>query len=70
MHFEYIANATSNGLMQVGLRTKIPVVFGVLTCLTDEQALQRAGLGTQPGAMNHNHGTDWGNAAVEMALLK
>ncbi|KAJ2002752.1 lumazine synthase [Coemansia thaxteri] len=66
MHFEYIADAVSHGIMRVGLDTGIPVVFGVLTCLTDEQALQRAGVGSG----SHNHGTDWGSAAVEMALLK
>jgi 6,7-dimethyl-8-ribityllumazine synthase len=41
-----------------------PVIFGVLTCLTEEQALQRAGL--LPG-ITHNHGSDWGSAAIEMA---
>jgi len=65
MHFEYIADATSHGLMRVGLDTGVPVVFGVLTCLTDEQALQRAGL-VQGG---HNHGHDWAETAVEQALL-
>jgi 6,7-dimethyl-8-ribityllumazine synthase len=66
MHFEYIADATSHGLMRVGLDTGVPVVFGVLTCLTDEQALQRAGL---TGANSHNHGTDWAETAVEQAIL-
>lgn len=45
MHFEYIADAVSHGLMRVQLDTGTPVVFGVLTCLTDEQALVRAGVG-------------------------
>jgi 6,7-dimethyl-8-ribityllumazine synthase len=66
MHFEYIADATSHGLMRVGLDTGVPVVFGVLTCLTDEQALQRAGL---TGADSHNHGLDWAEAAIEQATL-
>ncbi|KAJ1731296.1 lumazine synthase [Coemansia sp. Benny D160-2] len=67
MHFEYIADAVSHGIMRVGLDTGVPTVFGVLTCLTDAQALQRAGLGSGPE--NHNHGADWGTAAVDMALL-
>jgi 6,7-dimethyl-8-ribityllumazine synthase len=44
MHFEYIADAVSNGLMNVGL-LGTPVIFGVLTCLTEEQALERSGFG-------------------------
>ncbi|KAJ2802807.1 lumazine synthase [Coemansia furcata] len=68
MHFEYIADATTHGIMKVGLETGVPVVFGVLTCLTEEQAMQRAGIGKGEDK-GHNHGTDWGSAAVEMALL-
>jgi 6,7-dimethyl-8-ribityllumazine synthase len=63
----YIADATSHGLMRVGLDTGVPVIFGVLTCLTEEQALERAGRGESPHA--HNHGEDWGTTAVEMACL-
>ncbi|KAI7827200.1 6,7-dimethyl-8-ribityllumazine synthase-like protein [Kickxella alabastrina] len=69
MHFEYIADAVSHGIMRVGLDTGVPTVFGVLTCLTDEQAMQRAGIGRGEDK-GHNHGGDWGSAAVEMALLK
>lgn len=64
-HFEYIAEAVSKGLMQVGLDSGIPVIFGVLTCLNEQQALERAGL-TEHG---HNHGEDWAMAAIEMALF-
>lgn len=45
MHFEYISDAVSHGLMRVQLDTGVPVVFGVLTTLTDDQALERAGMG-------------------------
>jgi 6,7-dimethyl-8-ribityllumazine synthase len=38
MHFEYIADAATRGISQVGLETGVPVAFGVLTTLTDEQA--------------------------------
>ncbi|CAG8520972.1 5384_t:CDS:1 [Acaulospora colombiana] len=65
MHFEYIAEAVAQGIMRVSLDNGVPVVFGVLTCLNDEQALERAGLGDKPG--KHNHGIDWGQCAVEMA---
>lgn len=63
MHFEYIADAVSHGLMRVQLDTGVPVIFGLLTVLTEEQGLERAGLGK--GGM-HNHGEDWGSAAVEL----
>lgn len=65
-HFEHISAAVSKGLMDVQLKTGVPVVFGVLTCNTEAQALARAGLAPDaPG--NHNHGEDWGWAALEMA---
>ncbi|KAJ1956562.1 lumazine synthase [Dispira parvispora] len=69
-HFEYISDSVSQGLMRVGLETGVPVIFGVLTCLTEEQALERAGLGPDKNNPGHNHGKDWGAAAVEMAMLK
>ncbi|NUR95106.1 MAG: 6,7-dimethyl-8-ribityllumazine synthase [Kribbellaceae bacterium] len=43
-HFEYVCQATTDGLMQVGVSTGVPVGFGVLTCDNDPQALDRAGL--------------------------
>ncbi|KAJ1651507.1 lumazine synthase [Dispira simplex] len=69
-HFEYISDSVSQGLMRVGLETGVPVIFGVLTCLTEEQALERAGLRSDKDKPGHNHGIDWGAAAVEMAMLK
>jgi len=65
MHFEYISDSVSHALMKVQLDTGVPVIFGVLTALTDEQALERAGFGTGT-TKGHNHGEDWGMAAVEM----
>ncbi|MCJ1282074.1 hypothetical protein MMC26_001397 [Xylographa opegraphella] len=66
MHFEYIADAVSHGLMRVQLDTGVPVVFGLLTVLTEDQALVRAGvLGG-----GHNHGEDWGAAAVELGVKR
>lgn len=72
MHFEYISDAVSHGLMNVQFKLDIPVIFGLLTCLTEEQALERAGLiETEKGASHsHNHGVDWGAAAVEMGYKK
>lgn len=63
MHFEYICDSVSHGLMKVQLDSGVPVIFGVLTALTESQALERSGL--EDGG--HNHGEDWGLAAVEMA---
>ncbi|KAK4693290.1 6,7-dimethyl-8-ribityllumazine synthase, partial [Lecanoromycetidae sp. Uapishka_2] len=64
MHFEYIADATSHGLMKVQLDMGVPVVFGLLTVLNEDQGKARAGLveGT------HCHGEDWGRAAVELGV--
>ena len=66
MHFEYIAESTCQGLMRVQLDTAVPVILGVLTVLTDEQAKARAGV----EGKGHNHGEDWGLAAVEMGVKK
>jgi len=67
-HFEYICSAVSNHLAAVGLETGIPVIFGVLTVHSEDQAKQRAGL-TSSGK-GHNHGEDYGFAAIEMSKLK
>lgn len=64
MHFEYISDAVSHGLMRTQLDTGVPIIFGLLTVLTEEQGLERAGLGKR----GHNHGEDWGRAAVELGL--
>jgi 6,7-dimethyl-8-ribityllumazine synthase len=66
MHFEYIADAVSHGLMRTQLDIGIPVIFGVLTVLNDEQAKARAGI--LQGS--HNHGEDWGLAAVELSVKR
>jgi 6,7-dimethyl-8-ribityllumazine synthase len=63
MHFEYIAEAVSHGIMRVGLNTGVPIAFGVLTALTDEQAHERSRRG--PG----NKGAEAARAAVDMARL-
>ncbi len=70
MHFEYIADAVSHGLMRVGLDTDIPVIFGVLTCLDETQAFERAGISQGNGSHAHNHGLDWASTAIEMAQLR
>ena len=43
-HFDYVCAAATDGLNQVALETGVPVGFGLLTCDTEEQALDRAGL--------------------------
>lgn len=67
MHFEYIADAVTHGLMRVQIESGVPVIFGVLTLLNEEQGLERAGLGKSG---MHNHGEDWGNGAVELGVKR
>ena len=62
-HFDYVANEVSKGVAQVALQTGVPVLFGVLTTDTIEQAVERAG--TKSG----NKGFDAAIAAIEMANL-
>jgi 6,7-dimethyl-8-ribityllumazine synthase len=63
MHFEYIASATAHGLMDVSTATGIPMAFGVLTTMTDEQAHARSAPGPE------NKGREAALAAIEMAVL-
>ena len=70
MHFEYIAEATSQGLMRVQLESGVPVIFGLLTVLNEEQGKYRAGIAGQGGNEGHNHGEDWGWAAVELGVKR
>lgn len=63
MHFEYIAEAASHGIMQAAAATGIPMAFGVLTTLTEEQAVERSRSGPD------NKGREAATAALEMANL-
>lgn len=62
-HFEYVAAEVSKGVAQAALETGVPVIFGVLTTDTIEQAVERAG--TKAG----NKGADAALAGVEMVDL-
>ncbi|KAJ4987198.1 6,7-dimethyl-8-ribityllumazine synthase [Stagonosporopsis vannaccii] len=70
MHFEYIADAVSHGLMRLQLDGNVPVIFGLLTLLSEEQGLYRAGIAGKNGDEGHNHGSDWGSAAVELGIKR
>jgi 6,7-dimethyl-8-ribityllumazine synthase len=61
-HFDYICNEVSRGAMQVALETISPVIFGLLTVDTPEQAMERAGL-------KSDKGREAASAAIEMAAL-
>ena len=63
MHFEYIAGATCQAIAAAATATGVPIMLGVLTTLTEEQAMERAAEG--PG----NKGREVALAAVEMATL-
>lgn len=62
-HFDFVASAASNGIAQVGIKHSLPVIFGVLTTDTIEQAIERAG--TKAG----NKGWDAALTALEMSDL-
>jgi len=62
-HFDYIASEVSKGIAHVGLESGLPVIFGVITSDTIEQAIERAG--TKGG----NKGWDAAMTAIEMADL-
>ena len=62
-HFEYVSAEVSKGVASVSMETGLPVIFGVLTTDTIEQAIERAG--TKSG----NKGWDAALSAIEMANL-
>ena len=63
MHFEYIAEAAAHGIARAASATGVPMAFGVLTTLTDEQAAARA------ADNDENKGREAALAAIEMATL-
>ena len=62
-HFDYVSSEVSKGIANVGLKTGIPIVFGILTTDTLDQAIERAG--TKSG----NKGWDAALSAIEMVNL-
>jgi 6,7-dimethyl-8-ribityllumazine synthase len=75
-HDQHINRAVSLGIMESGLRHGIPVLFGVLTCDTVEQAIQRSGGGVSNPATSGgvklpvgNKGVECAQAALEMVSL-
>lgn len=62
-HHEYINHQVASGIMEVGQRRELPVLFGVLTCGSMEQALDRS------GGKAGNKGSECAEAAIEMANL-
>ncbi|MBW4538093.1 MAG: 6,7-dimethyl-8-ribityllumazine synthase [Myxacorys chilensis ATA2-1-KO14] len=61
-HFDYVSAEVSKGIAAAGFQTGVPVVFGVLTTDTMQQALERAGI-------KSNLGWEYGMSALEMASL-
>jgi 6,7-dimethyl-8-ribityllumazine synthase len=62
-HFDFVSNEVAKGVAQIGMQTGVPVIFGVLTTDTIEQAIERAG--TKAG----NKGSDAAVTAIELANL-
>lgn len=64
-HFDFVANAATDGLTRVALDTRTPIGFGVLTCDNEQQALDRAGLPGSP----EDKGLEATSAALATALV-
>lgn len=62
-HFDYVCNEAAKGIAQASYQSEVPVIFGVLTTETIEQAIERAG--TKAG----NKGWEAATSAIEMANL-
>ena len=64
MHFEYISEAVTQGIGRYNTEGSIPVIFGILNCLTEDQAVART------VTSEKNVGWEFGKTAVEMGALK
>ena len=64
-HFDFVANAATDGLTRVALDSRTPIGFGVLTCDDEQQALDRAGLPGSP----EDKGLEAASAALATALV-
>jgi len=62
-HFEYLSSAVTKGIANVSLESGIPVIYGILTCNTLEQAIDRAGV------KSGNRGFDAALSAIEMVQV-
>ncbi|MCK4407828.1 MAG: 6,7-dimethyl-8-ribityllumazine synthase [Bacteroidales bacterium] len=62
-HFNYVANEVSKGIANAMLETEVPIIYGILTTDSIEQAIERA------GSKSGNKGFDAAMAAIEMANL-
>lgn len=62
-HFDFVASESAKGITQIGLSSGIPVIYGVITTETLEQAIDRA------GAKTGNKGTEAALSAIEMVNL-
>ncbi|MDG1326982.1 MAG: 6,7-dimethyl-8-ribityllumazine synthase [Flavobacteriaceae bacterium] len=63
-HFDYVCEATTNGIMQLNLQNEIPIMFCVLTDRTLQQAIDRS------GGKHGNKGVEAAIAAIKMAQLR
>ena len=61
-HFDYVSSEVSKGIAAASFQTGVPVIFGILTTDTMQQALERAGI-------KSNHGWEYAMNAIEMATL-
>jgi 6,7-dimethyl-8-ribityllumazine synthase len=59
-HFDIVCQQSAKGIMDVSLETKTPIINGILTCYTEEQAIERA----------KEKGKEFAESAIEIALLK
>lgn len=61
-HFDYVSSEVAKGIAAAAFQTGVPVIFGILTVDSMQQALERAGI-------KSNHGWDYAMSALEMASL-
>lgn len=65
-HYDYVNSAVTQGIMRLNLDYKVPVIYGILSCVNEAQAKARSGL----DGRGQNAGKDWGITCVESCLLR
>lgn len=68
--FDFVAEAVTRACMKIGMKTKTPVIYGVLTCTDEHQARQCAGL-AEGGSKTRscNFGVEWAQSAIDMGHM-
>lgn len=68
LSYEFVGEAVTRAAMKVGMMTSTPVIYGLMTCMSEDQARTCADL-SGAGGEKSSHGVEWAQSAIEMAHI-